>query len=56
MALCLICKETASVFKGHNLKRHHMAKHAAQLEEFHEMFFKVKIVKPEKVCHLKKFF
>lgn len=56
VALCLICKEMVSVFKGHNLKRNHMPKHAAQLDAFQEMFFKVKILKPEKVCHLNFFF
>jgi len=30
MAPCLICKEMVPVFKNHNLKRHHMPKHASK--------------------------
>ena len=40
MVLCLIFKETLSVFKYYSLKRHYMQKHAAKFDAYKGMFHK----------------
>jgi hypothetical protein len=44
VALCLICKETISVFKNYNLKRHYLQKHAAKMDSYQWFFRKQKIL------------
>lgn len=43
-ALCLICKETISVFKDYNLKRHYLQKHATKMDSYQGFFRKQKIL------------
>jgi hypothetical protein len=49
-ALCLICKETISVFKHYNLKRYYLQKHATKMDFYQEFFRKQKILEL-KICH-----
>lgn len=44
LALCLICKETISVFKDYNLKRHYLQKHATKMDSYQGIFRKQKIL------------
>jgi len=43
-ALCLICKETISVFKDYNLKRHYLQKHTFKMDSYQGFFRKQKIL------------
>lgn len=48
MVLCLIFKETLSVFKYYSLKRHYLHKHAAKFDAYKGMFHEDKIVELKK--------
>jgi len=43
-ALFLIYKETISVFKDYNLKRHYLQKHATKMDSYQGFFRKQKIL------------
>jgi hypothetical protein len=48
-ALCIICKETISVFKDNNLKRHYLRKHTTKMDSYQGFFRKQKSLEL-KIC------
>lgn len=44
VALCLICKETISVFKDYNLRRHYLQKYATKMDCYQGFFREQKIL------------
>lgn len=57
MVLCLICKETVSIFKDYNLKRYYMEKNDDKFNGDHRTLCKNKTAElKKKTCHLNKIF